>query len=233
MKSFWKSYIYKPMLVLFLAILGFVPGGSLGLAIIIITILIKVVLLPLSLKASRSAIKMRTLQPKINAIRIKHTDKQAQAMAMMELYRAEGVSPFSGFSSLLIQIPILIALYQVLSLDFINGAIPFDLQAPTVINHMFLGIDLLSRSVVLALLVAVSQYFMAKITATKNEDLVGDDMQTQLTRSMQMQMRYIFPVMMFGLAYVTNGALSLYLFCSILLSIAQELFVKKFYAKKS
>lgn len=221
MKTFWSKIIYKPILNLFVLILGFVPGGSLGLAIILITVLFKIVLLPLSLKSSKSAILMRKIQPKIDAIKIKYTDKNIQAKELMNLYKTEGVHPMSGCLPLIIQIPILIALYQVLNISAAASA-----------NQMFLGIDLLGKSIILALLAGVAQYFMASLTASNQAAPTGDDMQAQLARSMQTQMKYVLPVMMVFLSYATNGALSLYILVSTLLAILQEVLVKKYYAKR-
>lgn len=221
MKTFWSKIIYKPILSLFVLILGFVPGGSLGLAIILVTVLFKIVLLPLSLKSSKSAILMRKIQPKVDAIKIKYTDKNIQAKELMNLYKTEGVHPMSGCLPLIIQIPILIALYQVLNISAAASA-----------NQMFLGIDLLGKSIILALLTGVAQYFMASLTASNQAAPTGDDMQAQLARSMQTQMKYVLPVMMVFLSYATNGALSLYILVSTLLAILQEVLVKKYYAKR-
>jgi YidC/Oxa1 family membrane protein insertase len=231
MKAFWKNLIYKPILSLFIIILGIVPGGSLGLAIILITILVKIVLLPLSLKSSKNAVLMKRIQPKIDALKIKFTDKNIQAKELMALYKQEGVHPMSGCLPLLIQIPILIALYQVLGVSFVDGAIPFGLTAPQNINSIFIGIDLLSKSIPLAILVGAAQYFMAHIT-NNQMSTTGDDMQAQLARSMQVQMKYVLPVMMVFLAYATNGALSLYLLISTLLAILQEVLVRRYYATR-
>ena len=102
MKAFWSNIIYKPILGLFIFILGFIPGGSLGLAIILITILIKIILLPLSLKSSKNAVLMRQIQPKIDAVKIKFKDKQQQAVELMRVYKEEGVHPMSGCLPLII-----------------------------------------------------------------------------------------------------------------------------------
>src|SRR3989338_497532 len=231
MKAFWSNIIYKPILGLFIFILGFIPGGSLGLAIILITILIKIILLPLSLKSSKNAVLMRQIQPKIDAVKIKFKDKQQQAVELMRVYKEEGVHPMSGCLPLIIQIPILIALYQVLSASFSGVVAPYGLILPTNINHFFMGTDLLAKSIPLAILVGAAQYFMAKITMNQ-APTVGDDMQAQLARSMQTQMKYVLPIAMVFLAYATNGALSLYILISTLLAILQEVLVKKYYAKK-
>lgn len=232
MKALWTNFIYKPILWFFIALLGFIPGGSLGLAIIVITLIFKLVLLPLSIKSSKNAVLMRKIQPKIDAVKIKYTDKTIQATELMKVYKQEGVHPMSGCLPLLIQIPFLIALYQVLGVSFTEGAVPFGLVAPTNINNIFLGIDLLSKSIILALLVGVAQYFMAVISAS-NTNTTGDDMQAQLARSMQVQMKWVLPIAMVFLAYATNGALSLYILVSTLLAIAQEVLVRRYYAKRA
>lgn len=233
MKALWKNFIYKPILGLFVVLLNFIPGGSLGIAIIILTAIVKVLLLPLSLKASKNAILMRKLQPKIDAVKIKYTDRNTQALELMKVYKEAGVHPMSGFVSLLIQIPILIALYQVLGASFANTVMPFGLTTPININSMFIGIDLMSKSMVLAILTGAAQYFMARITTANQPASTSDDMQAQLARSMQVQMKYVLPVMMVFLSYATNGALSLYILVSTLLAILQEVLIKRYYANRN
>lgn len=230
MKTFWTNFIYTPIFKLFLLLAAFVPNGSIGFSIIIITILIKAALLPLSIRSSKNAVLLRKIQPKIDAVKINFKDQKAQAVEIMRIYKEEGVHPMSGCLPTLIQIPVLIALYRVLD-QFFKGVVPQGLSMPESINHVFLGIDLSEKSIILAVLVGVAQYFMARFTPSQST--TGEDMQAQMAKSMQFQMKYTLPVMMAFLAYATNGALSLYLLISVGLSILQEFLVRRHYEKRA
>lgn len=230
MKSFWTNFIYTPIFKLFLGIVSISPLGSVGFSIITITIAIKAVLLPLSLRSSKNTVLLQKIQPKIDAVKINFKDQKQQAVETMRIYKEEGVHPMSGCLPTLIQIPILIALYRVLD-AFFKGNVPNNLIVPNNITNMFLGIDLSQKSLVLAVLVGVAQFFMAKFMPKQNS--TGEDVQSQMARSMQAQMKWTLPIMMGFLAYATNGAISLYLLISILLSIVQEFSVRKYYAKKA
>lgn len=229
MKTIWTNLIYTPIFKVFLFLASIFPGGSVGFAIIAITVAVKIALLPLSIRASKNAILLRKIQPKIDAVKIKFKDQKAQAVEIMRVYKEEGVHPMSGCLPTLIQIPVLIALYRVME-QFFKGQAPQGLFIPEYLNTMFFGLDLSGKSIILAILVGLAQFFMAKIMPTQNA--TGEDFQAQMARSMQMQMKYVLPVMMAFLAYATNGALSLYLLISISLSIVQEILVKKYYANK-
>ncbi|MDD5586700.1 MAG: membrane protein insertase YidC [Alphaproteobacteria bacterium] len=109
----WYYYLTKP----FLYLLDFLGGalGNFGWAILIFTIMLKLLTLPLSLKSYRSMARMKTLQPQLKALQERHKDdKQRQSMEMMEMYKREKVNPLSGCLPTLIQIPIFFALYKVL-----------------------------------------------------------------------------------------------------------------------
>ncbi|MGE0108592.1 MAG: membrane protein insertase YidC [Bdellovibrionales bacterium] len=109
----WYYYLTKPFLYLLHALSQHL--GGMAWAIIVFTLLLKIVTLPLSLKSSRSMAKMKDLQPEIKAIQDRHKDDKAQGqLALMELYKREKVSPVSGCVPMLIQIPIFFALYKVL-----------------------------------------------------------------------------------------------------------------------
>ncbi len=109
----WYYYLTKP----FLYLLDFLGGhlGSMGWAILVFTLLLKIVTLPLSLKSYRSMARMKLIQPMVKELQEKFKDdKQRQGIEMMELYKREKVNPMSGCLPVLIQIPIFFALYKVL-----------------------------------------------------------------------------------------------------------------------
>src|SRR6185437_4787514 len=96
------------------ALVSYIPGGDVGIAVILMTILIQVVLLPFSLSAARTQMAMKTLEPKLKELKVLHKDdKEKEALATLELYRAEKVNPFASILTLFIQLPVLLALYWV------------------------------------------------------------------------------------------------------------------------
>lgn len=114
-RLFFRTVFYNPVYNLFAAIIVLLPSHSLGWTIIIITILIRLALLIPQQKMLVSQRRMQVIQPKIKAIQEEHKGDQAKiGMKMMELYKREGVNPLGSCLPLLIQLPILIVLYQVI-----------------------------------------------------------------------------------------------------------------------
>src|SRR3989338_3874182 len=113
--NFFTTIFYQPLWNALVWFYNILPGHDIGLAIILLTIVIKIILFPFTLQSLRSQKAMQTLQPKLDALKQQYKDdKEGQAKAMMELYKTEKVSPFSSCLPLLIQLPFLFALYRVL-----------------------------------------------------------------------------------------------------------------------
>jgi len=116
--SFFNITLYKPLFNLLVLLYNYLPGRDFGIAIIFLTLIIKILLYPISVKAIKSQAALQKLQPKIQEAQNKNkNDKEKQAKEILDIYRQEKVNPFSGLLLGIIQIPILIALYQV----FWNG----------------------------------------------------------------------------------------------------------------
>ena len=181
--------IVQPILNLLMAIYSIVPGGDFGISIIIFTVIIRFLLWPLVKKQLHQTKAMRKMQPELKKIQAKYkNDKQAQGLAMMELYKKHNISPFGSIGVLLIQLPILIGIYRVVQIfamhrdelgKFTYGfmenipAVKELLASPDNFNQNFLGfIDLTQHAVsengivigllVLALLAALLQFFLSK-----------------------------------------------------------------------
>lgn len=181
--------IVQPILNLLMAIYSIVPGGDFGISIIIFTVIIRFLLWPLVKKQLHQTKAMRKMQPELKKIQAKYkNDKQAQGLAMMELYKKHNISPFGSIGVLLIQLPILIGIYRVVQIfamhrdelgKFTYGfmenipAVKELLANPDNFNQNFLGfIDLTQHAVsengvvigllVLALLAALLQFFLSK-----------------------------------------------------------------------
>ena len=109
--TLFYEVLYQPMVNILMFFYSIV--GDFGIAIILLTILIKILLYPLTKKQATSQHKMKKLQPKLKELKEKYPDnKEEQSRAMFKLYKDEGVNPVGGCLPLLIQLPILIALYR-------------------------------------------------------------------------------------------------------------------------
>jgi len=154
----------------------------------------------------------------------------------MELYKTEKINPFSGLFLILLQIPIIFALYFIfLRAGFpeVNTEILYSfVKIPEQINTVFLGfIDISQKSFLLALVAGITQFFQARLSSPnlpqqqndKNERSLASD----FAKSMSLQMRYVFPVIIFFIAWNISAAIALYLATSNIFMIGQELYVKK------
>lgn len=237
MIAFWNLLVYKPLYNLLVLLIGVLPGQSVGGAIIVLTILVKLVLYPLTGKSIRAQRAMKELEPELKRIREEHKDdRQKQSKKTMELYQVRGVSPFSGCLPILIQLPIILGLYWVFwkGLASVDGAILYGfVKSPEAFDMHFLFFDLAAKSIILALLAGISQYIQTSISLEKQQPTAspsGDKkatFQEDFAKSMQVQMRYVLPVMIGFIAYTTSAAVALYWTTSNILSIAQELLMRR------
>ena len=181
--------IVQPILNLLMAIYAIVPGGDFGISIIIFTVIIRFLLWPLVKKQLHQTKAMRKMQPELQKLQAKYkNDKQAQGLAMMELYKKHNISPFGSIGVLLIQLPILIGIYRVVQIFAMhrdelgkftygfmeNIPVVKELIAnPDNFNQNFLGfIDLTQHAIsengvvigllVLALLASLLQFLLSK-----------------------------------------------------------------------
>lgn len=115
--SLFDTLIVQPIFNLLIAIYGLIPGGDFGIALIIFTVLVRLIMWPLVKKQLHQTKVMRAIQPELKKIKAKAKgDKQAEGRLMMELYRERGVNPFGSIGLLLIQLPIFIALFRVIQI---------------------------------------------------------------------------------------------------------------------
>jgi len=235
----WHTFFFDPVYNSLVFFVGVVPGANVGLAIIGTTIFVKTILLPLSIKATKTQVVMRDLEPKLKALKKEHkNDREKQAKAMMEMYKQAGVNPFASILLLFVQIPIIIALY--FSVYSGGGVVLPDINtdllygfvvAPSVANMLFLGIDIAGRSLPLALLAGVTQFFQAKLMMPTPEPLAPNtklDFKENFQRTMHAQMRYVLPIIVFVVAYTISAAVALYFVVSNLFGIAQEYYVRRY-----
>ena len=226
----FHEVLYRPLLNSLIFIYEVIPGHDLGIAIIILTILIKVILLPLSRKSIESQKALSKLQPEIKKIQAKYkNDKEKQAQAIMEFYKQNKINPASGCLPLLIQLPILIALYKVF-LSGLNSKVAADLYSfmPQIehINPIFLGrIDLSERSIPLAVIAGGLQYVQTKMITAKQAQ--SKDKKSDFASVMNQQMLYMMPIMTAIIALNFPAGLPLYWIVVTLFTISQQYFIMK------
>lgn len=223
MLTLYHELLFRPLLNALIAIYNNLPVADMGLAIIVLTLAVRFLLYPLSKKAIRSQFELKKLQPQIAETQKKYKDKQEQAKAMMALYQEHKINPFSGCLPILIQLPILIALYRVFLKGFdpknFNGLYSF-VSHPTSINVLFLGVTNLSQaSLVLALLAGVSQFFQTKMIIPAKPAAGGE---RDFSSMMNQQMLYVMPVLTVFIAMSLPAALALFWFVTNVFSIAQQ-----------
>jgi YidC/Oxa1 family membrane protein insertase len=237
--SIWHNFFFDPVYNTLVFFVDIFPGGDVGLAIIATVLIVKTVLLPISIKAVKTQKAMREIEPKLKELREKHKDdRKDQAEAMMAVYKEAGMNPFASIFLLFLQIPIIIALYFSVSsgggvpLPDINVDLLYSFIAePVAVTMNFLGVfDISQRSFLLALVAGITQYIHISFTMPtlppKDPD-AAPDMKADFMRNMQMQMKYVLPVMIVGAAYIFSASIALYFVVSNLTMIAQEYFVKK------
>ena len=229
--NIWNAVLYHPLLNALAFLVSIIPGGDVGIAIIILTLFVKILLFPLSQKSIESQAEMNILAPELKKIKDSGASKEEQAKQTFELYKQHKVNPFSGCLLVLIQIPIIFALYYVFykGIDFQSATLYSFVNAPEHANMIFLGIlDISQKSVILAILAGVSQYlqayFMPQLTPSK---IPGGSFSENFAKSMQTQMKYVFPFVIAFIAYSISGAVAIYWITSNLFMVGQQIYVKK------
>jgi len=238
MIAFFNTFFYEPLYNGLVFLISIMPGADVGLAVIVLTLLVKIIILPLSHKSVASQAKMRSIEPEMKRVKERHKDKQEQARQVMDLYKKHGVNPFSGCFLMLVQLPIIFALYWVFFKGLANNIdqnlLYSFITAPEQINMHFLGlVDMSKKNIILAALAGISQYFQMKLSMPPipkddGEKKKGDmSFKDEFAKNMNLQMRYMLPGIVFFVAYSISSAVALYWLVSNLFSIGHELVVKR------
>ena len=203
------TVIAKPLLWILELLYGLI--GNYGIAIIVLTLIVKLCLYPLYIKQTKSMAKMSTVQPKMQALQNRYAnDKEMLNVKMAELYKEEGFNPMSGCLPMIIQMPIIMGLFALLR----NPLMYMDEESSSMIfafHEKFLWIDDLSQpdKWILPIIAGVATF----IAFTMNrllQDNGGADAQAQQMNSMMKMMQYIFPLMILWLARTYPSGLSVY-----------------------
>ncbi|MEZ0329382.1 MAG: membrane protein insertase YidC [Dissulfuribacterales bacterium] len=214
----WFDVIAKPLLLFLNFIHDYIPNY--GVAIIIITVIIKILFWPLAHKSAKSMKTLQKIQPKLAKLKEKYgDDKEKLNKELMQLYKTYNVNPMGGCLPMLLQIPVFFALYKVLLQSIEIRHAPFvlwitDLSAPD--RLMIPGVELpwIGGIPVLTLLMGASMYLQQRLTPT-----AGDPTQAMMMRFLPLVFTFMFINFPSGLV--------LYWFVNNVLSIVQQYYINK------
>lgn len=262
--NIFEILIVQPIFNLLVVLYGLIPGGDFGVSLIIFTILVRFALYPIVKKQLHQTRVMRKLQPELKKIKARAKgNRQVEGMQMLELYKKHGVSPFRSIGILLIQLPIFIALFSVINIfthqrqqiaqytyDFLEKipAIQTLINNPDQFNEKLFGLFDLTHTaftthgvdiflIALAVVAAITQYYMAKQTMPQSEsnkrlrDVLAEASegkqadQSEMNAIMMSKMTRLLPFFMFFVMLSVPGALALYYAVSNIVAVAQQTYL--------
>jgi len=224
MFSFVANFFYQVLLFFYR-----IFGGNLGLSIIALTALVKIVLLPLVVPTMKSAKKMQDLKPALDKLKAKHADKKALQQAQLNLYKEHGINPAAGCLPQIVQIFVLISLYQV----FMKFLGKNEVDGITV-NPSFLYLNLNKPDpfYILPILAGVTQFVFSLMMQSgleshvsspkKSQDKKKEEDSLEMAQSMQQQMIFMMPIMSTIISLKFQSGLVLYWVVSTVFSIVQQ-----------
>ncbi len=232
--TIYHEVIYRPLLNLLIFAYNIIPGHDIGIVIIVVTLLIRLILAPSFHKSLSSQKKLNDLQPKLNELRERHKDdKEKQAKAMMDLYKEHKINPLSSCLPILVQLPILIALYQTfrtaLGHNDITGLYSF-VHKPESISPYFLHFVDLSKSaltgghwyipaLILGIIAGASQFWQSKMMLPKTANT------DPTAKVMAMQTTYILPLFSIFISLRLPAGLPLYWIITTLFAVGQQYYI--------
>ena len=230
----YTTILYQPLFNLLVFFYNILP--DIGIAIILLTIIVKAIIWPLSHKGLKSQKVLQNLQPKMDALKEKYKDdKETLGRETMALYKREKINPLASCLPLLIQLPIIIAVFRVFRAIFAE-TVDFSLlysfvSVPEVINPMMLGfLDLSKPQIVLAVLAGAAQFWQSRIMLKKNGSNKAKDgkkKELSLPETMSKQMLYFMPIITIFIASSFPGGLALYWLLITLLGVLDQHFINR------
>jgi YidC/Oxa1 family membrane protein insertase len=237
MSSAFNLFLYQPLFNLLVLIYVYMPGQDMGLAIIVLTILVKLLLYPFSKKSIKSQKELQEIQPKLNELKEKYKDnKDELGKATLNLYRENKINPLSSCLPVIIQLPFFIAIFRVLQRGLSQDSLALLYKftpRPEFLRTEFLGlIDLSKPNIVFALLAAVSQFIQAKMLSSKRPEIKDKGARDEdFAAILNKQTLYIMPVLTLFIGIRFPSGLALYWFVSTLITILQQVYMFKFSSK--
>lgn len=215
--SLYTELLYRPLLNALFFLYNALPIHDMGLAIILLTVLVRILVLAPTLKTVRAQSRLASLQPKVEALKKQFSDNKEQlAKALMELYKQEKINPLSSCLPLLLQLPLLLALYHVFQAGLTvpaNGTLYAFVTRPQSISPLMFGImDLAKPNLILVAATALAQYIQTKMMPTNpvpaGVGSLGSDERT--ASLMNKQMLFLGPGLTLIIGFSIPSALILY-----------------------
>lgn len=231
----FETFLTQPIYNGFIYLIGIMPGGDVGLAIILLTLLMRILFYPAFTSSIRTQMGMQAVQGELGEINKKYKDNaEERARRTMALFKEHNVRPFSGFLAILVQIPVFIALYfaffkETLPTIATDLLYPF-VHAPMVIDTMFLGFVnlLVPHNIILSILVGGLQYLVVHLSMARIKQPASTEPEKEFAQKMQKNlMLYFLPALMVIVSYSLPAAAGLYFATSNLLSLGQEWIIRK------
>ena len=227
--DFFRTILLQPLFNGLVLLYEHVAFEDLGIAIILLTIVVRIILFPLFHKTAKHQKLAQKIQPEVKRIQKKHkNDREAQTKALMELYKEHKVNPLTPLFLLILQLPVLFALYRIFIDGFSGDA--FDMlysfvQMPANITQDFLGIIALDRvSVPLVIVTAGAQYVQGLLVVKRSGK--KEDTPEQIAK-MAKFMVYVGPVIALVILVRLPAAVAIYWLTSTLFSIIQQIIVNR------
>jgi len=221
--------LYQPLFNALVAIYKYFPVQDFGIAVIILTLLIKIALYPLNSISIKAQKKLAQLQPKIEEVQKKYKDdKEKLVKETFILYKKEKINPFSGFLPTLVQLPILIAIFQVFWKGFgpeqMANLYSF-LPEPSDINPFFMGLS--HPNFILAFFAGIAQFWQTKMMNPKESRKQDFSKKNDFSKLIQKQMLYFFPVLTILILLKLPSAVGLYFLVASIFTILQQHLILK------
>lgn len=240
MSALFNELLYRPMVNALVLLYENITFGDIGLAIILLTLIIRIVLFPVFFKTAKHQRISQELQPHIKRIQEEHKDdKASQTKAMMDLYKKHKINPLTPIFLIILQIPIIYALYVVFSQSFSENALSEKalnalysfVMPPENVSYTFFGLDLKVRNTLLVVIAAVGQFFQSKLAMIKTKKSLEDKTVSQ-AEGIAKNMMYLGPLLTLGFLWNLPAAIGLYWLSTTVFSIIQQIFLNRHMEKK-
>jgi YidC/Oxa1 family membrane protein insertase len=238
----FNELLYRPLFNSMVFFYNTIPGANIGLAIILTTLVVRTLMIPLYRASIKSTRELTIIQPIIKELQTKYKDdKQKLSEELMKAYKEHNVNPFAGTALILVQLPVLIAIYQVCLNIFKSEKYPeiySFITLPESFNPQFFGLLSVadSKNIILALLVGISQYYQIKLLMKRTQPKKVEDKKKKKSDKpeepdfatiLNKQMLFLMPILVTVFAYSLPASMSLYWITTTVFTIVQEFFLIK------
>jgi YidC/Oxa1 family membrane protein insertase len=241
----FNELLYRPLFNSMVFFYNTIPGANIGLALILTTLVVRILMIPLYRASIKSQREIAIIQPILKKLQTKYKDdRQKLSEEMLKAYKEHNVNPFAGILLLFVQIPILIAIYNV-SLNIFKPenypALYSFITLPETFNPQFFGLLNVadSKNIILALLVGISQYYQIKLIISRTKSAKPKETkkskkkksdkpeEPDFATTLNKQMLFMMPILVTIFAYSFPAAMSLYWITTTLFTIGQEFILIK------